>query len=71
MLDLQRPTPVLSLFRPFRCNHGNSDPGPRSLDGMDLSLCGTDSSWWVHALCHSAGGFVSNGVTECTKPYLQ
>ena len=60
MFDLQRPIPVLSLFRHFQCNHGASDPGPRSLDGMDLSFCGTDCSWWVHALSRSAGGFVSS-----------
>ena len=33
---------------------------------MDLSLCGTDRMWWVHAL----RGFVSTGVTECTKLFL-
>ena len=31
---------------------------------MDLSLCGTDRRWLVHALSRSAGGFVSSGVTE-------
>ena len=36
MFDLQRPIPVLSLFRHFQCNHGDSDPGPH---GMDLSFC--------------------------------
>ena len=67
MFDLQRPTPVLSLFRHFQCNHGASDIGPRSLDGMDVSFCGTDRRWWVHALSLSAGGFLLSGVTECTK----
>ena len=67
MFELQRLIPVLSLFRHFQCNYGASDPGPRSSDGMDLSLSGTDSRWLVHALSRSAGGFVSSGVTECTK----
>ena len=70
MFDLQRPIPVLSLFRHFQCNHGASDPGPKFADGMDLSFCGTDRRWWVHAPSRSAGGFVSSGVTECTKLFL-
>ena len=70
MFDLQRPIPVLSLFRHFKCNHGASDPVPRSSDGMDLSLCGTDRRWRVHAPSRSGGGFVSSGVTECTKLFL-
>ena len=70
MFDLQRLIPVHSLFKLFQCNHGASDPGLRSLDGMDLSLCGTDRRWWVHALSRSAKGFVSSGVTECTKLFL-
>ena len=45
LFDLQRPIPVLSLFRHFQCNHGASDPGPKSSDVMDLSLCGTDRRW--------------------------
>ena len=57
MFDLHRPFPVLSLFKHFQCNHGASDPGPKSSDGMDLSFCGTDHRWWVHALSRSAGGF--------------
>ena len=68
MFDLQRPIPVLSLFRHFQCNHGASYPGPRSSGGMDLS--GTDRRWWVHDFSRSAGGFVSSGVTECTKLFL-
>ena len=64
MFDLQRAIPVLSLFRHFQCNHGASYPGPKSSDGMDLSFCGTDRRWWVHALSRAAGGFVSNGVTR-------
>ena len=67
MFDFQRPIPVLSLFRHFQCNHGASDPGLKSSGGMDLSFCGTDRRWWVHVLSRSAGGFVSSGVTECTK----
>ena len=67
IFDLQRPIPFLSLFRYFQCNHGSSDNGPRSSDGMDFSFCGTDRMWWVHAFSRSAGGFVSSGVTECTK----
>ena len=67
MFDLQRPIPVLCLFGHFQCNHGASDPGPRSSDGMDLSFCGTDRR---HALSRSDGGFVSSGVTECTKLFL-
>ena len=67
MFDLQLPIPVLSLFIHFPCNHGASDPGPRASDGMDLSFCVTDRRWWVHAFSRSAGGFVSSGVTECTK----
>ena len=63
MFDLQRPIPVLNLFRHFQCNHGASDPEPRSSDGMDLSLCGTDRRWCVHALSRSAVWFVSSGVT--------
>ena len=59
---------ILSLF--FQCNHGASDPWPRSSDGMDLGFCGTDHRWWVHALSRSVGGFVSSGVTECTKLFL-
>ena len=55
MFDLQRPIPVISLFKHFQCNHGASDPGSRSSDGMDLSFCGTDRMWRV---C-SAGEFVS------------
>ena len=43
MFDLQRLIPVRSLFRHFQCNHGVSQLGPTSSDGMDLSLCGTDS----------------------------
>ena len=69
MFDLQRPIPVLNLFRHFQCNHVVSDPGHRSSDGMDFSLCGTDRRWWVHALSRSAGGFLSS-VTECTKLFL-
>ena len=63
MFDLQRPIPVISLFRHFQCNHGASDPDPKSSDGMDLSLCGTDRRWWAHALSRSAGVFVPSGVT--------
>ena len=70
IFDLQRPIPVLCLFRYFQSNHGASDHGPRSSDGMDLSFCGTDRRWWVHALSHSAGAFLSSGVTECTKLFL-
>ena len=70
MFNLQTPIQVLSLFRHFQCNHGASDPGPRSSDSMDLSFCGTDRRWWVHALSRPAGGFVSSGVTECTKLFL-
>ena len=69
MFDLQS-IPVLRLFRQFQCNHGASDPGPRSSDCMALSYCGTYRRWWAHALSHSAGGFVSSGVTECTKLFL-
>ena len=54
---LQRPIPVLSLFRHFQCNHWVSVPGTRSSDGIDVSLCGTYRMWWVHALSLSAGGF--------------
>ena len=67
MFDLQPTNPVLSLFRHFQCNHRISDHGPPSSDGMDLSCCGTDRRWWVHALSLSAGGFLSSGVTECTN----
>ena len=35
-----------------------------SSDGMDLSFCGTERRWWVHALSRSAEGFVSNCVTS-------
>ena len=70
MFDLQRPISVLSLCRHSQCNHGASDPGSMSSDGMDLSFCGTDRRWWFHALSRSAGGFVSSGVTECTKLFL-
>ena len=70
MIDLLRPIPGLILFRHFPCNHGASDPRPRSSDGMDLSFCGTDGRWWAHALGRSAGGFVSSGVTEGTKLFL-
>ena len=70
MFDLQQPIPVLSLFKLIQCNHGTSDPGSRSSDGMDLSFCGTDRRWLVHALSRSAGRFVSSGVTECTKLFL-
>ena len=70
MFDLQRPTPVLSLFRHFQCNHGASVPGPRSSDGIDVSFCGTDRRWWVHGLSLSAEGFLSSGMTECTKLFL-
>ena len=70
MFDLQRPIPVLSLFRHFQCNHGASDPVPRSLDGMDLSFSGADRRWWVHSPSCAAGGFVSSGVTECMKLFL-
>ena len=71
MFDLQRPIPVLSVFRYFQCNNGASDPWPKSSDGMDLSFCGTYRRWctWVH-LSRSAGGFVSSSVTECTNPFL-
>ena len=62
--------PVLSVFKHFQCNHGASDSGLRSSDGMDLSLCSTDRRWWVHALSRSAGGCISSGVTECTKLFL-
>ena len=34
--DLQRPMSVLSLFRHFQCNHGASDLGPRSSDGISV-----------------------------------
>ena len=64
MFDLHLTIQVLSLFRHFQCNRGPSDPGPRSLDGMDMSFCDTDRWWWVHTLSRSAGGFVSSGVTE-------
>ena len=70
MIDLQRPIPVLSLFRHFQRNHGASDPGPKSSDGIGLSFCSTDHRWYVHALSRSAGRFVSSGVTECTKLFL-
>ena len=70
MFDLQQPIPVHSLLRHFQCNHGASDPGRRSSDGMDASFCGTDRRWCVHALSRSAGWFVSSGVTECTKLFL-
>ena len=66
----QRLIPVLSLFRHFQCNHGASDPGPKSSDGMGLSFCGTDRRWWFHALSCSAGGFASSSVTECTHLFL-
>ena len=42
MFDFQRPIPVLNLFRHLLCNHGTSDSGSRSSDGMDLSFCGPD-----------------------------
>ena len=64
MLDLQQTIPVLSMFRHFQCNHGVSDPGPRSSDGMDFSFCGTGRRWWAHTLSRPVGGFVSSGVTE-------
>ena len=67
MFDFQPTTPALSLFIHFQCNHGISDHGPASSDGMDLSCCGTCRRWWVHALSLSAGGFLSSGVTECTN----
>ena len=35
MFDLQRPIPVLSLFRHLQYNHGASNPGLMSSDGMD------------------------------------
>ena len=70
MFDLKQPIPVLSLFRHFQCSHGASDPGPSFLDGMDLSFCGTDRRCWFNALSRYAGGFVSSGVTECTKLFL-
>ena len=70
MFGLQRPIPVFSLFRLFQCNHGTPDSEPRSSDSMDFSFCGTDRMWWVHVLSRSAGGFVSSGVTECTKLFL-
>ena len=60
MFDLQRPIPVLSLFRHF--HHG-----PRSSDDMDVSFRSTDRRWWDHALSRSAGEFVSSGVTKCTR----
>ena len=63
MFNFQRPIPVLSLLRHFQCNHGASD-------GMTLSFCGIDRMGWVHALSRSAGGFVSSGVKECTKLFL-
>ena len=56
MFDLQRPTPVQSLFRHFQCYHGALVHGTRSSDGMDVSFCGRDRRWWVHALSLSAGG---------------
>ena len=56
MFDLQWPIPVLSLFKHVQCNHGASDPGPRSSDGMDLTFCGTDRLWWVYALSRSVEG---------------
>ena len=46
MFNLQWPIQVLCLFRHFQCNHGASYLGPRSSDGMDLSLCDTDRRWW-------------------------
>ena len=58
MFDLQRPIPVLSLFKHFQCNHVALDPGPRSSDGMDLRLYGTDRRWWVHALSRSTVFFI-------------
>ena len=70
MFDLQRPIPVLSLFRHFQCNHGASDPGSKSSDGMDLGFCRTDRMWWLHALSRSAGCFVLSGETEYTKLFL-
>ena len=70
MFDLQRPIAVLSLIRYFQCNHGASDLGSKSSNGMDLSFRGTDRRWWIHAFSRSAGGFVSSGVTECTKLFL-
>ena len=60
-----------SLFRHFQCNHVAAVPGPRSSDGMDVSFCGTDRRWWVHVLSLSAAGFLSSGVTECTKLFLE
>ena len=57
MFDIQRPIAVLSLFIHFQCNRGASDTGPKSSDCMDLSFCGIDRRWWVHALSRSAGGF--------------
>ena len=39
-------------------------------DGMDLSFGGTDRRYWLHPLGGSAGGFVSSGVTECMKLFL-
>ena len=70
MFDLQRPIPVLGLFRHFQCNHVALDHGPRSSDGMDLSFCGTDSRWWVHALSRSAERYLLSGLTKCTKLFL-
>ena len=59
-----------SQFRHFQCYHGASVPGPMSSDGMDVSFCGTDRRWWVHALSLSDEGFLSSGLTECTKLFL-
>ena len=64
MFDLHRSIPVLSQFKH---NHGTSDHGPRSSDGMDLSFYGTDRRWWVHALSRSAVGL---SQVVCTKLFL-
>ena len=72
MIDLQRPIPVLRPFRHCQCNHGASDPGPRSSGGMSLSFCGTDRRWWGHAPSGSAEIIVDNIKYSATeKPIRQ
>ena len=83
MLDLQRPIPVIRLFRHFQCTHGASDSGSRSTDGIPLSVYGTDRRWWVHASVvlpdevmreadanDTPGGCLSSGVTGSTNLFL-
>ena len=38
---------------------------------MNVSLCGRDGTWLVHALSFfSAGGFLSSSVIECMKLFF-